>query len=253
MARERGGPIRKNPITMENDEVLDTILTWGPKSNMRRPAKSLTDYNLVLDIDECMVHTSTDMKKFRDLGIYRDPNLLALRKRTYRLTIDDIETPGNPNTNEIWGVTRPHLYTTLSYSFKYFKHIYVWSSGQKRYVNTMVNHLFRDLPKPDGILDNDDCDVYNGDKFYKPLSHLYEKYPHHGLRPETTIHIDDIKANMRANKGNGILIPGYAPNPRIDNLKQNDDALLRFLEWLKSDEVLDCEDIRLIEKPVFNN
>jgi hypothetical protein len=235
------------------DEILDTILTWGPKSNVKRPKDAFTDLNLVLDIDECMVHTSTDMRKFRDLGIFRDPNLLSLRKRTYRLVIDDLDTPGNANSNDIWGITRPHLYTALSYSFKYFKHIYVWSSGHKRYVNTMVNFIFRDLPKPDGILTNDDCGIYNGDKFYKPLSHLYQKYSHHDLSPKTTIMLDDVPENMRANKGNGIVVPKYQPSPRLDHLKKNDTMFLQFLDWIKSDEVLDSEDIRKCVKPKFTN
>lgn len=233
-------------------ELLDTILTWGPKTNIKRPSESYTDFSLVLDIDETMVHTFTDMKRFRELGIFRDPNLLALRKRAYRLVIDDLENPGSANSNDIWGVTRPHLYTFLSYAFKYFRHIFVWSSGHKRYVHTMVNYLFRDLPKPDAILSNEDCGIYGGNKFYKPLTHLYDKHPHFNLDPATTIFIDDIPANMRSNKGNGIVIPEYNPSPRLEHLQKNETALLNILEWLKSDNVLDCQDIRQVTKPKFN-
>jgi hypothetical protein len=233
-----------------DEDVLDTIITWQLRGKNNWHSKPITNYNLVLDLDECLVRTFNDVDKLKSLGIFKDPDLLHLRKRTYRDVIYSLDTPGEPDITDIWGVTRPHLYEFLLFSSAYFENIFIWSSGKYDYVHAIVKHIFRDLPKPRGVLTNDDCDVYDKDKLYKPLTWLYEKYKDLNIKPEDTIMLDDFAVNVRSNPQNAIIVPSYAPKMNVKSLCADDTCFYDIMAWLKSEEVLDAEDIRKVKKPL---
>jgi len=48
------------------------------------------------------------------------------------------------------------------------------------------------------------------------------------------------------NKDNGILIPPY--EPELYEIHHEDHAFLQLMGWLSLPEVLNCEDVRLLDK-----
>src|SRR3990172_13108354 len=60
-----------------------------------RDDKKVTNKNLVLDIDETMVRTVSNVEDLYRLGMFTCPSLLPLRRRTYKFKFDNLNsTPG---------------------------------------------------------------------------------------------------------------------------------------------------------------
>ena len=113
------------------------------------PDRSLTQHAIILDIDETLVHTCEDMNQFHSLRIFTDPKMIGLRRRSYVVTLDDVvERRGAGVKTQLWGVTRPHLEEFLIFCFSYYRVVAVWSAGKTKYVQAIVDHIFRDIPEP---------------------------------------------------------------------------------------------------------
>ena len=172
---------------------------------------------------------------------------MALRRRTYTLDIEDANgIPGSGGNTEVWGVTRPHLMTFLVFASGYFNNIFIWSAGQIRYVNDVVDFMFRDLDRPTAVYTHDDCDETKDGILTKPLQKMVDAYP--GVNFENTLIVDDRVENFDRNPNNGILIPGYTPRVTIDGLTTDDTALLKLMHWLKQPSVANCSDVRKLNK-----
>ena len=63
-----------------------------PTLNDGIPSESMTNHSIVLDIDETLVHTMDDHSILNQLGILTNPHLMDLRKRTYKLLLEDVLT-----------------------------------------------------------------------------------------------------------------------------------------------------------------
>src|SRR5690606_31782804 len=109
------------------------------------PSTSLTNKCIVLDLDQTLLATQESINSLHELGILSNPNLLSLRNRTYYFTIEDLEGPGIGTKYNYWGVTRPHCHEFLLFCFSYFRVVAIWSAGQRPYVESIVDYLFRDL------------------------------------------------------------------------------------------------------------
>lgn len=214
--------------------------------------ESLTDKCIYLDLDQTLLSTADEkygLDYLYKLKILSNPSLMYLRNRIYHVVVEDLEKPGYGSKYEMWGITRPHLHQFLIFCFSYFRLIIVYSAGKRQYVESIVDHIFKDLPYPHLVLSYDDIKK-KGEKVIKPLTAVIEgndltkKY----VKPTNTLGLDDLQSTYSENKGNGILIPAYEPELNEGALAEDDDSLLKLENWLMSPEVINCKDVRLLDK-----
>ena len=228
-----------------------------------RNQQSMTDFAIVLDIDETLVHTFDGVEYFIQMGIFSNPDFLWLIRRIYTLTIDDVvETPGQGVETRLAGLKRDYLDHFLKFCFSYFRYVIIWSAGKYKYVHAVVDKLFRDfLPRPDIIFTYDNCQItvenYNGrpERFTeKPLQRLIDAYPDLGLSLKKMLILDDkFYTFARVNPGNGVMVPEYFPEtydkyPDLNKVAKEDVALVQFMNWLMLPEVINCPDLTQIRK-----
>lgn len=242
-------------IFLNSDNFIQYDLnTYFPElANIHKfKMKTLTNHCVVLDLDETLVHTFDDPKVFKRLEIFSNPNLIDLRRRCYNLYLDDVvSTRGMGIKTEISGITRPHLKEFLQFCFRYFRFVIVWSAGQPKYVEAVVDFIFRDLQKPHLVYSYPTCDHVDSGYIYKPLTKIINAEP--GLSSYMSLQNSFIIDNTRStfanvNPSNGIHIPDYQPTLTIESLRQDDKALLQIMQWLMKPEVIISPDIRLLDK-----
>src|SRR5579871_2837769 len=130
----------------------------------------------------------------------------------------------------------------------YFKHVIIWSAGQPKYVDAIVDCLFpfEDF-QPLIIYNYNHCIINDGD-IYKPLDMLYNDKTIKGLvNPQSTFVIDDRDDTFSKNKYNGILIPAYKITPNEKSIMKEDRALLDLEEWFSRKDVAESRDIRNLD------
>ena len=206
-----------------------------------------SNHSIVLDFDECLVHTSSSP----DLGFYWDivggTSNMQYRNRLYKLELLDVSTgsgAGQPST--YWGMTRPHLAEFLEFAFGYFENVIVWSAGTYQYVVTLAPILFRDVGRPAQVLTRNDTENSSDGDYSKPLRNVFEKVP--SMTFSNTLILDDKNTNFLHNPDNGVLIPRYHPTSDLEGLQMEDLALLQFKNWLTLPEVANSKDVRLLDK-----
>jgi len=214
--------------------------------------ESLTDKCIYLDLDQTLLSTADEeygLKYLYKLKILSNPSLMHLRSRVYHVVVEDLEGPGYGSKCEMWGITRPHLHAFLTFCFSYFRLVMVYSAGKRQYVESIVDHIFKDLPYPHLVLTYDDIKK-KGRDVIKPLTVVMEanELTREYVRPTNTLGLDDLVSTYSENKGNGILIPAYEPELNEGSLSRDDDALLKLQEWLMLPEVMYSEDIRKLNK-----
>jgi hypothetical protein len=217
-------------------------------------AQPLSDKVIVLDLDETLVHSHPDpnVDALKELKIYSDPNLIDLRPRIYKITMEDVvHKRGTGDKTEMWGVFRPYVREFLIHCFNYFKIVIVWSAGRKNYVHTIVDQLFAGLRRPHVIFTYDDLEKLHNGTLIKPLNKLMEKVTglHKYMNLSNTFIIDDrTSVFQEPNPGNGIEIPAYKPKFHIENLRENDRCLLNLIQWFNQPHVIESKDIRTLDK-----
>lgn len=221
------------------------------------PFKSLTNKCIVLDLDETLVHSNENLPQLRDLNIMTNPKLIDLRGRVYELSMDDVVyKKGQGVKTEMWGITRPHVKEFLIACFSYFKVVAVWSAGKKKYVEAIVDYLFRDIKKPHVIYSRDDCEKTTDNILTKPLEKMMKKEP--GLAKymtlENTFILDDRRSVFETpNPDNGIQIPAYIPDFNERSLRTDDIAFKQLMTWLMRPDVMNSKDVRDLDKSnIFN-
>lgn len=216
------------------------------------PYKSLTDKCIVLDLDETLVHSNENLSELKELGIMTNPELMDLRNRVYEMNMDDVVyKKGQGVKTEMWGITRPHVKEFLIACFSYFKVVAVWSAGKKKYVDTIVNFLFRDIKRPHVVWSRDRCDKTSTNLLTKPLEKMIKGVP--GLSRymslENTFIIDDRKTVFSGpNPDNGIQIPAYIPPFNVRGLRTDDIRLKQLMRWFLRSDVMNSTDIRDLDK-----
>lgn len=176
--------------------------------------------NIVLDLDECILHTYGNQHWDVYDTIMKDPKHFSLRQRIFKIKCEE---------EYYWGLKRPHLEDFLAYCFSTFSNVCVWSAGTKKYVKAIVLEIFKDYPYPSLVMTRDNVfwtDRYN---YSKPLIFLYNRLGE--ANSTNTIMIDDKEDNFVYNPDNGITIPPY--DPEI-SLEEEDDIYLLMLVRLLS-------------------
>jgi len=190
-----------------------------------------TSKNIVLDLDETLVNTREDFDSLKKVNLI-DPNI---GKSFYSLILP-------PNYYHVWGIIRPGCKEFLRFCFDYFDKVIVWSAGEEKYVQAVVNRLFDGLSEPDAVLSRSFCEMDNGNTT-KPLIKLRQLFPDVDLT--NTLIIDDREHNfINCNPDNGILIPPFSSSETEDK----DDALCQIMEWLLRPEVKAARDVKTLDK-----
>ena len=174
---------------------------------------------IVLDIDETLCYTTDDPSIFQH---QRPFDSLLLRSRIYILDLID-----KTDRTRLWGIKRPHLNEFLSFCFKNFDYVIVWSAGIKDYVEKMINILFtlEGHINPHFVFSRDHCYDNKGD-LIKPLVHLYEFQKELKNVPLSNIVIlDNKESNFTLNVENGLLIDDYMPKS-VEEMLLDDKNLL---------------------------
>ena len=216
-------------------------------------------YNLVLDIDETLVRTFEEANNIKNLKIFSDPRMMAIRKRLYELRLNDQDNKrGSGKDVYITGIARPHYREFLEFANDYFTSVIIWSAGQYPYVHKIVDYLYRDIDKrPDAVLTREDCKENlhsNGIvEFTKPLNFISKKHPELShCKEHNTIIIDNTAAAFETvNPKNGILIPNYEPREHSDALLKDantENAFLLLKDWCVNVLFKKNADVRHLDK-----
>lgn len=202
---------------------------------------------IVLDLDSTLVNTFPDLDVLDKLNVYTDYSNFELRKRMYTIDLYDvIDDPGTGTYTRMCGVFRPGWQRFHDFIFKHYE-IIVWSAGQPRYVDAIVNKLFIN-PKfqPQTVYTSDNCQDDEFENIYKPLEILIKNY--NNLTIENILAVDDREDTFSHNVKNGILIPAYSPDQTRESILQYDDTLLKLELWLTNNDVSNCKDVRKLNK-----
>ena len=219
------------------------------------PFKALTNKCIVLDLDETLVHSNENMEQLQNLGILTNPDLIDLRRRTYQISMDDVVyKKGEGVKTNMWGIVRPHVKEFLVSCFSYFKVVIVWSAGKRKYVDAIVDFLFKDIKRPHIVYSYDECERTSNNLIVKPLTKMIEnesgldKY----MSLENSFIIDDRKTvydgYIGDNPDNGIQIPAYKPAFNIHSLRSDDIALKQLMTWFLRPDVMNSKDVRELDK-----
>ncbi len=201
---------------------------------------------IVLDLDETLVHTF-DGEKIERLGIFRDPQLMDLRSRVSRISMNDVVgKKGAGKVDHMWVALRPGAREFLSYCFQHYT-VVVWSAGKKRYVQAVVKYLFRGF-KIQHVLSYDDCEFTDSKDLHKPLSKIITLLGN-GYTLDNILLVDDRVSNFLDNPDNGLLVPPYKPRETVESLRREDSTLQRVQEFLES--ARGATNIRQVDKNIF--
>jgi len=215
----------------------------------RTNPESLTEFNLVLDIDDTMVQTFDEIDSLYKCPIMKNSKFYPVRKRVYILKFDSENDEDMEEDEEdmIWGVKRPHIDEFLEFANEYFRNIVIWSAGTYEYVHVIVKNLFKNFPCPTKIFTRNDCTHSDEYGYEKPLEKIYEVIPE--MNSKNTILIDDRQeVFIRKDPHNGIVIPPFTPDVEDYNSLNYDTAFLVLKDWFMSPQVMEANDIRKINK-----
>jgi len=216
-----------------------------------REFKSLTDFWIVLDLDETLVHTFREGCPLSKV-IEDKQDLIELSSRLYEFDLLDPGYPKDQTREVICGIKRPSLRMFLHFCNFYFKGVTIWSAGAPHYVQKIVNEIFKDNFAPFVVYDkNKTIIIENEDEtiVQKPLKQMFknEYLKSLGMTKKNTFIIDDREDTFSKNVINGIQIPRYAPELAVEILKSDDPALKQLMFWFFKDEVINCKDVSKLE------
>lgn len=183
--------------------------------------ESKTGKTIILDLDECLIHSYYDRDKKYDFSFY----LTNGRKKEY-----------------FYVKKRPKLDEFLRFCHIYFDHIIVWSAGVYEYVHELVNYIFTEY-NPDLILTRNDIIYEDKYDYHKPISVVLEKIKSDiGIKLDMRdiLFLDDKQDNFRSNLENGIKIKPFEG--------KHDKKLLQLKNWLLQDHIINSIDIRKLNK-----
>jgi len=177
---------------------------------------TLTDNCIILDIDNTLIES-----QFKgDL-----PEHFKNNDRCFAFTID---------SETYYAVLRPMTHRFLTYIFKYFKLVCVWSLGKQQYVHKVVERIFENHTYPHAVLSYEDStDIPGMNIRTKPICVMMQSNElcRQHMRLDNTIIVDDNKHNFYHNPRNGILMPQFTLK-KVTRSYHNDISLFVLMIWL---------------------
>ena len=208
--------------------------------------------NIILDLDECLLHSITDSVKednYKNFPHYKkilqekefDPQMFK-----FKYVVNWIKKLNYYSLTFI----RPHLQTLITYLFKHYN-VSVWSNGYYTYVDKICDIIFTKSQRKQlkiifgcrGILNNNNFvyDIKNKKKVYKfekhnnwikDLSHLFNNKPYSTIfNKDNTILIDNSIEHLKYNKNNVLNVKDWL------FYEQDDTTLLKIIDFLKSPNI----------------
>lgn len=217
------------------------------------PSKSWSKQNIVLDLDNTLVSSyegDDDLRVLKATGLFNRYECRHLRQIIYQYDIQDIgEYAGLGAVQKGWGIRRPYLNEFLRFCFSRFRSVIIWSAGYSAYVSQIVDKIFRPVDRaPHLVYSSSRCPQENG----KPLLNItkFDDSLASIIDLSNTFIVDDRYDNFVQNPDNGILIPAFDAKIPDDCSTYHDDdnCLLSLRRWFLRSEVIDCPDIRILDK-----
>ena len=182
--------------------------------------------NLVLDLDETLISVTLDTIKDYD----------------FRFTIQGAR---------FYGKKRPGLELFLSYVFKHFASVSVWTAATMEYARKVGNNIFtkEQMEKILFFKTRRDLSSDSGKKIYKPLQKIFDDQRSitYNITRANTVMVDDRLDFMRFNPGNGIVIPPFKRQVRDKYLPKLlivlDGILYHRIDFSTMDTALILKDI----------
>lgn len=187
---------------------------------------------LVLDLDECIIHTPFE---------YSEKTKRGWKKEDFKKLLDDRSLRGtykkysicDPNHEKVCNCTtlfRPYFNEFLCSIRNFFDIFVIWTAGSYGYAHNLIDHTF---PRDNRCLPDIIWTRENQNKpDNKELRLLWNKHPE--INPDYTFHLDNMVYNFTQNPSHGILIPDFEPNSYEEFKNSNDDFLKRCLDYFKS-------------------
>lgn len=192
---------------------------------------SISDYGIVLDLDETLIRS----KKYK-IKVSDDLVLSWLMSgRMFEIKLIDCVTPKGTGVIEYMKVIKRHnLDWFLNWCYDYFRVVIVYSAGKERYVESIVDGIFRYDRHPYIVYHRDNCYEDSNGNTLKPLEKMYKHNPElSDIVPiERMFCLDDNDYTYGDNPQNGILIDKFSPFKDLSKL--DDDELVRVKKYIES-------------------
>ena len=211
---------------------------------IKRIARPQNGRILLLDIDETLVHSFTQLDQYQKLITEERKFYLENRPSFYRLRIPILDNDGNINMFDFWGILRPYLDYFLKAAFENFQLVGIFTAGGESYAREMEKILFGRVGiKPDFIFHKKDLSI-NGKAYHKPIVRTLSKI---GINTDTkkVLLIDDRIENFIEEPENCLLVPHFNP-ANIKNFV-HDQSLKKIADFFYTSEFADTEDLSEIE------
>lgn len=211
-----------------------------------------TNKYICFDLDATLINTFSKIESLAKLDIYNHKKKI-LRKRIYTIDLHDVvDTPGEGVYSRMWGVYRPGWDKFHNFCKEYFQGVIIWSAGQPKYVDSIVDILFTDPSFQPMLIYNWNHCYTTDTNIYKPLKKIFADPRVRGrVTPENTYVIDDRDDTFSQNKDNGILIPAYDIKPNEKKIMESDTRLLELELWLSQHHIATSEDVRDLNKDII--
>jgi hypothetical protein len=218
--------------------------------------------NIVLDLDLTLLCTHPDKDdeednkkkedpkdKYKRLNLFSKKENRVLRDKVYKVSMLNSCGECVGEKDDMYGVYRPYLKEFLKFLNDDCDNIIVWTAGMRSYGYYISDNIFfKSKKKPILIYTK----INRGVAYKtKPLKDLFEEdiCKEKNINEKNTIIIDDNPETYVYNKRNAVPISGFECDiKKKDILENKDNELLKIIKWAKTKEVLDCQDIRLLDK-----
>ena len=180
--------------------------------------------NIILDLDETLVHTIVSKTPRKDLE----------RHASFSFQF-------SPQGDVYYVYKRPGLREFLDTVFTVFKRVGIWTAADRQYAKFIVKKImtYQQIMKLDFIYSRDFCES-DHIGVVKPLAKIYTAVPL--WRSDETIMLDNSPQVMKQNPRNGIVAPDYA-EPHLDH-----DIYLPLLSDIFKESLPKCRVYQFVER-----
>ncbi len=207
--------------------------------------KKLTNFCLVLDMDETLVNSVVSEDGLYPLDKKKKYEKYS-KKYIYNFSYTYFEDDGQLSLYKFLGTKRPFLDEFLDFCSMYFNKIMIWSAGEDKYVKNVCARIFKGKNEPI-IWTRKKCYTENKNK---PLKFIYEdEYLSNFFNEKNTLIIDDkLETIMAEDKNNAIIIPQFTQDITSNLFLNKDKCLLQLINWFQNYEFFNCKDVRKLDK-----